>query len=467
MAPKLTLLGAAVSLLAAATPACADVLYAQVTIDRSGSPQFVQSNEQLPLDNTVVAWCTFNDSIPLTGWATLEVHTSSWGGLYTDEVQAYAAGYVEGAVTVQREFEYITNAYSNQTFGNGLDAFIKANFDWVKKQVAANVGDAYWHHVGLSYRQFEGLYDGYSAAALEGQQLDMLMFYSSTMQGDLHDLNVIFAPNGTASGTKAAVDDDGHCSLLVKPVGPASAPTELYIAHTTWSHFETMTRMFKMYDFPWTLNGTTESGIVPARQMSFSSYPAAIFSGDDWYVTSASLVIAETTIANNNASLWRYVQPATVLEWVRNMVANRLAGDAPTWASVFSQYNSGTYNNMWHVVDYNKFVPGQPLADDVFWVLEQLPGPYIAASDHTQVLRNELYWASYNRIATPALFNISNQWALVEQYGPHFSYAGTSRALIFARDHATVVDTDSLARIMRYNDFLEDPLGIQVRCGIH
>lgn len=54
-------------------------------------------------------------------------------------------------------------------------------------------------------------------------------------------------------------------------------------------------------------------------------------------------VTLETTIGNRNPALWKYVQPkGCVMEWVRNVVANRLAVDGATWADVFKRFNSGT-----------------------------------------------------------------------------------------------------------------------------
>lgn len=41
------------------------------------------------------------------------------------------------------------------------------------------------------------------------------------------------------------------------------------------------------------------------------------------------------------------------------------------------------------------------------------------------------YWASYNRPAYPlfpSLFNVSGQWALINEYGDHFSWSKTARA---------------------------------------
>ena len=52
----------------------------------------------------------------------------------------------------------------------------------------------------------------------------------------------------------------------------------------------------------------------------------------------------ETTIGNSNKDLLAFIQPeGTVLEGIRNMVANRLATNGATWADIFERYNSGTW----------------------------------------------------------------------------------------------------------------------------
>ena len=54
----------------------------------------------------------------------------------------------------------------------------------------------------------------------------------------------------------------------------------------------------------------------------------------------------ETTIGNSNDKLWKDVKPeGQVLEWLRNIVSNRLATTGEEWCKIFAQYNSGTYAN--------------------------------------------------------------------------------------------------------------------------
>lgn len=419
-----------------------------------------------PLPANALAWGSYDDDVYLsTGWGLLEVRTGAPSASSSSLALAFAAGYLESCLTANRSQQFIANAFVNQTYGPDLTAYIDAQFKYIHASVVANPADAYWVHVGLVFEQWEGLFAGYNAWAPPGGALSYLSFYSSTFQGDLDDLDTVFSLRRGEERAGAAVKSDGHCSVLIKAVGGGAGgghPSELLVAHTTWGRFETMTRMMKLYDFPWSVSGAPGGATVAATAISFSSYPASLFSDDDYYVTFPSnLVVSETTISNNNASLWAYVVPTTVPEWARNMVANRLATDGPSWAALFARENSGTYNNMWHVVDYKLFVSGQPLADDLLWVLTQLPGPFGVASDHTGFLRNASYWASYNRIADPALFALAGQWSLVEKYGPHFSYNETSRARIFAARQDSVVDEASLQALIRYNDFENDPLGVQ------
>lgn len=56
------------------------------------------------------------------------------------------------------------------------------------------------------------------------------------------------------------------------------------------------------------------------------------------------------------------------------MVANRLATTASEWVDTFIKYNSGTYNNQFMILDYKKFIPGQPLVKSgLFHVVESIP----------------------------------------------------------------------------------------------
>jgi hypothetical protein len=86
------------------------------------------------------------------------------------------------------------------------------------------------------------------------------------------------------------------------------------------------------------------------------------------------LVVIETTNNIMNASLLQFVVPQTVLYWVRVMVANRMASSGSEWSTIFSKYNSGTYNNQWMIVDNKLYSPNQPIQPNTLWICEQIPG---------------------------------------------------------------------------------------------
>lgn len=142
-----------------------------------------------------------------------------------------------------------------------------------------------------------------------------------------------------------------HCSALIRLNSDAS---EIFVGHASWAGAETMLRTWKIYDFPWSLlpngAGVPPNGgnpqQVPGRISSLSGYPGQIPSLDDFIVKSSGLVLTETTIGNNNATLSElYTVPTTVLDWIRSIVAGRLATDGPSWANLFARLNSGTYND--------------------------------------------------------------------------------------------------------------------------
>jgi hypothetical protein len=260
---------------------------------------------------------------------------------------------------------------------------------------------------------------------------------------------------------------DGHCSALVKPIGELSAPTDVYFAHTTWNPYGTMVRIYKMYDLAFTVSGTPGSEPVPGRQISFSSFPGVYYSFDDYYtIYPSSVAVLETTIINNNATLWALLKPESVMDWARNMVANRLADDGNSWAAYFQRENSGTYNNMFLVLSYSMVraavAERAPLPDGALVVIEQMPG-VVVVTDATPHLQpgGAGYYASYNRIQTPWLFELTNQTALVSAFGAHFSYDNYSRAEIFRAKQASVTNESAYRALMRYNDFQSDAFGGQ------
>jgi len=244
----------------------------------------------------------------------------------------------------------------------------------------------------------------------------------------------------------------------------SSTSNSLFSAHNTWSTYTAMLRVYKHYDFSF----HQESGMV-AGGSSFSSFPGNLASGDDFYVTSANLVVMETTLDVMNLTLYyQHVTVNTVMYWIRVTVANRMATTGQQWSQIFGLYNSGTYNNQWIVVDNKLFTSSKSrdyskLAPGTLWIAEQIPG-YVVSADQTAVLANSGYWASYNIPFYPFIYNISDYPAYFKKFGNDWSYAMCARAQIFRRDQSSVNTLQDMKRIMRYNQYQTDPLSLQDAC---
>ncbi|XP_037114119.1 putative phospholipase B-like 2 [Syngnathus acus] len=405
-----------------------------------------------------VAWANFTDDIETSGWSFLEVTTSSQ---YNDSIQAYAAGAVEAAVTSQLIYKHWMNTlmgycgpFSRDSgYCDRLKTFITINLQWIQEQTEKEPNSPYWYQVRLALLQLKGLEDSYNeqlsfpSGPISFDPFGFLLFQ---MGGDLEDLESALNKSSLTQPLGS-----GSCSALIKLL-PNNK--DLLVSHDTWNTYQSMLRIMKKYSFAFKVSPSNNL-ILPGRIQAFSSYPGSIFSGDDFYILSSGLVTQETTIGNSNPALWKFVQPTgTVMEWLRNIVANRLAVTATAWAEVFSQYNSGTYNNQWMIVDYNNFTPGKTnIMKDLFVVLEQIPGKIIFM-DKTEELLQKGYWASYNIPYYEEIFNASGCNELVKKFGPWFSLDQNPRAQIFKRDQKNITDVASMMRLMRYNNFKEDPL---------
>jgi len=239
----------------------------------------------------------------------------------------------------------------------------------------------------------------------------------------------------------------GHCSSIIKLLPDGS---ELFAGHNSWMGYYQMLRIWKQYEFG------------SSTPITMSSYPGMLASTDDWYQV-GHLLVTETTLPNYNNDLYNLIVPETLPYWIRSMVANRLASTGPEWMDIFQKHNSGTYNNMWMVVDYSKFTPYKPLVEGTLTVGEQLPR-YFHYEDETRTLAYG-YWPSYNAARYPETARLIRQDVMQQTKGTKFSYQLVERAQIFRRDEATIVSDESMQRVMRYNQFETDPIAAGDPCN--
>ena len=241
-----------------------------------------------------------------------------------------------------------------------------------------------------------------------------------------------------------------HCSAFIKIADDFS---DVLFGHNTWTTYNKLIRIYKEYKY------TPNSAFpIKAKTITMSSYPAAVNSQDDFYITDAYLYITETTNTVYNLTLFDLLDPNTLMCWVRTMVANRLSDNGNTWVKIFSKYNSGTYNNQFQVMDLKLIdTKNKKISSGALYILEQLPGS-CEYDDVTEILKKG-YWPSYN---TPYIFSVREKSGVIEALINNSNltvlddYDTCFRAKIYRREQAKVKDIESYKRFIRYNDYLND-----------
>uniref|UniRef100_A0A914MCB9 Phospholipase B-like n=1 Tax=Meloidogyne incognita TaxID=6306 RepID=A0A914MCB9_MELIC len=405
---------------------------------------YICSNESLPIlyklegsvqkcpDNYTVAVGKYRNAQNETGWGILEVETFP---NFPVEMQAYAAGLVEGLLTKVQIYYHYLNTVSQlcknaKEYCLKLFNYLKLNLEWIESQVMSNPPtDLYWRHVNLTYTQLTGIQDGYGAEKqfyLSRVRFAITPILKIQMAGEFYDLDRVFKK------PKTNYSSNSHCSGFVKVL---EGNKDILMAHVTMAGLNTMNRILKLYKFAY----------------------ASLASQDDFTITSAGLLSMETTIILGNESIYSNVNPKGQLHcWVRSFIANLLASTSKDWITIFGllliilvTILEHTTINGWQVLDYKLFKPGEELPkNDLFWILEQIPGTTVSR-DMTWFLRKYNYWPSYN---IPFLKKISDLGGFTEKANINnwWRWGYSPRAKIFQRDHNKVKDMDSLRELMRW-----------------
>uniref|UniRef100_A0A7S3GJS8 Phospholipase B-like n=1 Tax=Palpitomonas bilix TaxID=652834 RepID=A0A7S3GJS8_9EUKA len=373
-------------------------------------------------------------------------------------VYAFAAGCAEAYLSQHDMFNYWFNYAANEYGKDGpssaLLAFMQAQWDFSEIERSRNTA------LDLLMTQFDGLVEGYSQSIREhkreNETLSPLTLYMLNSVGDLENLNGLF---------KGSEDTDRFgqypplptqlretdCSGLVR----LTADGDILVGHATWRAYYAMLRVYKIYHYQY---GDVLGTGVTNPVVSFSSSPGFLHSKDDFYA-SEKLIVFETTNNVFNQTLFElYIKNTTLLSWQRAMTATISAPDASTWTSVFSQHNSGTYDNSWVVVDLERGGKNvKDWVDGVIVLAEQIPG-FVAVTDVTDVFARQQYWPSFNIPYSTFIYNMSGYPAYKEKYGERYDYNMCPRAQIFRRNATLIENVDDMKDMMRYNAYKTDPI---------
>lgn len=407
-----------------------------------------------------VAYGTYDDALITTGWGELNIASGSTGS-YSDQTIMFAAGYLEGALTAGRINENYENNYYI-AFGQKSEQFVKkveewfdAQEEWMRNKIKSeSKNSSLWRQMGNIVSQYDGLIAGYTEnPPKEKEVLGKFAFQLLNGIGDYLTLGDVISPDGppdwssmTEEQITAKLGRMGHCSALIKVL---PGYEDIFAGHSSWFSYGATMRIYKHLYF------NLRDPSASAKRMSFSSYPGYLVSLDDFYIMDSGLVMVQTTNNVFNTSLYKYVSTESLLAWHRVRLANLMAHNGEEWAEVYEQYNSGTYNNQYMILDLKRVELKKSLLSGALWVVEQIPG-LVVSGDQTEILRAG-YWPSYNVPFYEEIYNLSGYPEFVKKHGPSRSYQLAPRAEIFRRDQGLVKNLTSMKHILRYNDYPTDP----------
>ena len=406
-----------------------------------------------------IANAIYNKSYETTGWDFLTITSyDKKDNKYSDSNKAYAMGYLEGVLTKDRIYTFYRNIKFTGVYDDdsNLREFMKKNINYMNETSLKNKDtDPYWEHIHYILQQLKGLYDGYASVAEKEKLIsfeDFIILSSYTDANDAKsysDKSFLNYREMTTEEMRKYFILNSHCSALVKR---AEDYSDLWFGHTTWDFYNVMIRIFKEYRF------VSNKGNENNKVIVFPSYPAVLFSTDDFYYLDSKLLVMETSIAIYNFELYKEMKPESVLTWVRVMLANKLAKSAEDWIEIFKKENSGTYNCQFTILDLNKVdLKQKNIEDKALMIIEQLPGE-TDTLDVTKNLKDE-YWASYNIPYSKIIFRDIGYEDAIDispELEADLDYEKNSRAKIIKREQKNVKSNEDIKKFLRYNKYKTD-----------
>lgn len=405
-----------------------------------------------------IAWANYTTAMELQGWDFLAITTNK---IYEDEVQAEAAGRLEGYLTKERIYNHYLNLLEKAKWQSGMPENVQHFFnhqeDFVNEMFKLDKEDSNIYNANLIVKQFNGLRSSYNEYSEENKKIENVAFHVISSFGDLFDI-VSFHDKPEyekwdSDQILAFIRRNSHCSALFKVADDYS---DIFFGHNSWFFYSAMNRIFKEYNF----NFNHPS--IKAKNIVFSSYPGILASMDDFYVTSRDLAVIETTNPFFNNDLYEKLTPKSLLCWQRAMIANRMSVNAKEWTENFSKYNSGTYNNQFMALDMKKVdLPNNSIDNEAMFIVEQVPGE-VAITDVTEHLAKG-YWPSYNSPYSKRIREISGIDELLKkrpELKHTIDYNTCSRANIFRRDNHKAGTYESFKKMIRYNNYKNDPFSL-------
>lgn len=212
-----------------------------------------------------------------------------------------------------------------------IESLHETHRDWQFFRNAAK--DLLWPHIDAEYQQeLAGIAKGVRA---QGVNLDLWDIVALNGEIELTEYYVPWLDKQHHAQNASVVKPQGRCSAFIA-TGSYTKDHKIVIAHNNWSGYAEGERWTIIFD------------IVPAHghRMLMDGEPGVITSQDDFGVTSAGLMITETTITGFVG--WK---SDGIPEFVRSRKAMQYAKSIDEYAAIMRKGDNGGYANDWLIGD--------------------------------------------------------------------------------------------------------------------
>ena len=390
-----------------------------------------------------ICWGSFNDSLIDNGWYKFSVE----GKEGADSVlMGKCAGYLEGYLSHHRIYQsyiIVKEVYgfnrTTQYPKYALD-FYSNNIKFIEESIESYQDSLYWRQVSIIYNIFLGLYESYNLNCPINEKLLKEELFIHSFVPDLSDILTINLYLPINSSLRA------RCTASIRLLPDFS---DIFVSHNSWSDYRFAHSVFIDYYFP-----------IPefkSKRVSLSTMLGMIGSLDDFYMTDTGLIIFETSLVSADLKMLKeFINPKSLFTSFRSLLSTFISINGSDFSNNFLKHNSGTYNNDYYIIDFNKFERGVKPKKDLIWLVEQIPSKTEYKLDITENLTNNGFIASFNCPFLPELFEILKYPDHSKDPIYFYKYYENPRYLISARDLPNLNDYNKYLEFMRYNNYLRD-----------
>lgn len=262
------------------------------------------------------AWLARASRRDRNGWIQLKIQGAPFE-------RGFQHGYLMASEYAEALRAYVALTY--QTTGMPYAFFVEKAAEFHKPIIAK--------HAPELLVEMEGIAAGFTKAGVPCS-LDQVIGWNA-----YQEMTGYWWPSVQASYGASAADPGAraksHCSAFIA-TGAATADGKIVLGHETFTEFWNGQYMNLMLDL------SPEEG----HRMVMQTCPGWIASMTDFWVTSAGLVVAETTIVGYHG-----YDVSKVPEYIRARKACQSATSIDQWVKLLDAGNNGGYANMWLIGD--------------------------------------------------------------------------------------------------------------------